>query len=129
MTDQLAQLQHRIEEIRVEKLSRFRALSSATHDTRELFKIIEAASSAARMAAEGARTRVEALRADDTMYPEGRKRLIAEALDKAKAEVSKQRDRMEGALTVLDAHLKVAALPRLDKSGRWRLETSEAATG
>jgi len=116
MTDQLAQIHERIEQIEAEKLTAWRRLSGATTTTRELYVTYESASSAAKKAARSAQAEVERLRADDTMYPEGRKRLIAEAIAKGNAEVKKQRDRMETAIEVLKAHLSESAVPRLDKA-------------
>jgi len=120
MTDRSQQnmeaLRAKIEADEAANLAAFRKHSGVTHSARETFKTYEAAASNAKKAANSAQYKVEQLRADDTMNPVGRSRLVKETIEKGRAEVKKQQDRMEATLQVLKAELSTAALPRLDKS-------------
>ncbi len=114
MTDNLAILRDKIEADERATLETWRKHSGATHTSRELFKNYENAARAAKMAANGAQSKVERLRADDLMNPEGRRRLVREALEQGRAEVKKHQDRMEASLDVLKAELSQAAVLRVD---------------
>jgi hypothetical protein len=61
--------------------------------------------------------KVEYLAADDTMFPEGRERLIREAGDVARKEMRRLGGAQDAALAVLEKEMELAAMPRLD-SGR-----------
>ena len=116
MTDdpQLKQMHERIRELQAEALNKWRPLSGVTHNVREAYKSLEANLSKATQAANSTQYRVEQLRDDDTIYPEGRARLIREAIAKGKAEVAKHQRAADACVVVIKANLTQAAIPRMD---------------
>lgn len=120
MTDQLTEhiqkLKDEIEADEAAALVKWRRHIGVSGGVREMYNIFTEAAYDAKAAARTTQSRVEALRADDVMNPEGRKRLVAEAIADGKAKVKKHQERMGAALKVLEAQLYVCALPRLDRT-------------
>jgi hypothetical protein len=114
VTPQLEQLREQITAKEQATIEAYRRHSGVTHAAGELFKNYEAAARQAKAAANGARSTVERLRADDTIPADSRRRQVREALATGRADVKRWQDRMDDALVVLKAHLAVDAVPRVD---------------
>lgn len=97
-------------------IMKWKKLSGATPETLEMTRHYEALVSNAKKAANSAQWKIDRLRADDTIPIESRQRQAREALAAAKTEIAGIQRAMQATLTVMEAHLQVAAHPKLDKA-------------
>ena len=115
MTDQLADLQAKIHDDDSALLLKWRHHAGLDADTLELYHGYERARAAAHQAANSAQSKVEKLRDDDLMPAAGKARLVREAIEEGRNGGWKAQQALQVNLAVLDAHLAVVAMPRIDK--------------
>jgi outer membrane murein-binding lipoprotein Lpp len=112
---QQEQLAEQIDADMVRVLGEYRnLLYNATPGQRSWFANFEKSLQDARISARGARLTAERFAADDTLYPQGRRRLIEEARDKALAEQQAHLAAAGTMLAALKQSLRASLLPHLD---------------
>lgn len=87
-------------------------VSSATAQTYREFR---ETGNRMRSIAREAAAKLEGLRNDDTIFPEGRDRLIRETLDATRSQYKKLADKQRGYIELLGKQLELAAAPRVAK--------------
>lgn len=114
MDDQIKALQEKIRADRGTKHARMRTMCKAAGPSAvAMFAELEKREGIMEANARMTRSKVEKLRADKTIYPEGRDLLIAEALAKGKAEHEAAWRKLEALTRVIQAQIAVAATPRV----------------
>lgn len=116
MSSQLEKLREDIRRTESEKLLKFRSHTGVNQGVRDGYKAYETAVAAAKRAAQAAEARVKQLREDDSIFPDGKRRMIQQAIETAKSEVKTQQGRAEAAMKIIHASLHVAAQPKLDRT-------------
>ena len=114
MTDQMKEARERIAAGEEQAAARWRKLAKVDPEASASFAAYERAASMLKGSAATTRSTVERLRKDDTLYPEGKARLIREALDKGRSERETYLRQMAANLEVMKAHLALAATPAVD---------------
>ena len=126
MTNELKATRDKIAASEERAAARWRKLAKVSPEASTSFAAYEKASAALKRSAATTRSTVERLRKDDTLYPEGRDRLIREALEKGRSERETYLRQMAVNLEVTQAAIAVAATPKVDPN-REALARQEAA--
>lgn len=114
--DQIEEALRKVRESEQADIMKWKKLSGVTPETLELTRHYEALVSNAKKAANSAQWKIDNLRADDTIPLASRQRQAREALAAAKIEIGGIQRAMAATLQVMEAHLQVAARPKLDKA-------------
>lgn len=93
----------------------WREHSAASSSTAQSYRQFQDVGREMRAAAREAAAKVKQLQADDTIFPEGRDRLVREASEAARAKLTRLAGQQTAILTVMDKELESAATPRMPK--------------
>jgi hypothetical protein len=89
--------------------------SKATTFAGQAYQKFADAGRAMKTTATGAAEKIAQLRADDTLFPAGRDRLIGETTDAARSQLKKLDEQQRVCLEILGRELSAAALPKLSR--------------